>query len=125
MQAAEKEAHKKEEAKKLKKQEKAKQKKAAKDADSAERAPRKQKQQQQPQGGKRSKQSGHVFFESSSDEEGAEPVAKKPRGKLHLYSCSLLWHAHVVHVLHVHVHVHVHVYNILCQTFIESSCILM
>ena len=77
MQAAEKEAQKKEEAKRLKKQEKAKQRKAAKTADSAEGAPQ--------QGGKRSKvtskQSGHVFFESSSDEEGAEPVAKKPRGE--------------------------------------------
>ena len=45
----------------------------------SERSPRKQK------GAKRTKaspkQSGHVFFESSSDEEGAGPVAKKPRGK--------------------------------------------
>ena len=81
-QAAGKEAQKKEEAKKLKKQEKAKQQKADKaggTADSAEGAPRKQQQH----GGKRSKitskqQSGHVFFESDSNEEGAEPIAKKP-----------------------------------------------
>ena len=89
-QAAGKEAQKKEESKKLKKQEKAKQKKTGKageTADSAEGVPRKQQQH----GGKRSKvtskqQSGHVFFESDSDEEGAEPVAKKPRGKISMYT---------------------------------------
>lgn len=82
MQAAQKEAQKREEAKKLKKQEKAKQRKGkGGTAESAEndKSPRKQ------QGAKRSKatpkqQSGHVFFESSSDEEGVAPVAKKPRG---------------------------------------------
>ena len=81
MQAAEKEARKKEEAKKLKKQEKAKQKKSRDGTATAESANGVRSQQ----GGKRSKstpkkQSGHVFFESSSDEEGAGPVAKKPRG---------------------------------------------
>lgn len=105
IQAAEKEAHKKEEAKKLKKQEKAKQKKAAKTADSAEGVPRKQKQQ--PQDGKRSKQSGHVFFESSSDEEGAEPVAKKPRGKyyntLH-YNYAFLHDVQSIHLIIVGTH---------------------
>ena len=97
-QAAEKEAHKKEEAKKIKKLEKAKQKKGqvgAADSTGNEKSPRKQK------GSKRTKtapkQSGHVFFESSSDEEGVGPVAKKPRGKSQVITThSPCNHAHVL-----------------------------
>ena len=89
-QAAGKEAQKKEESKKLKKQEKAKQKKTGKageTADSAEGAPRKQQQH----GGKRSKvtskqQSGHVFFESDSDEEGQSLLLRNHEVKL---ACTL------------------------------------